>query len=71
MQEADTAGVPVQTSKRQKLNIVGIGKVKELEYQTILLSKFFLQAKPPNESICRVCCISYYGYSRQAQRLLL
>ncbi|CAL5219037.1 g796 [Coccomyxa viridis] len=26
MQEADTVGVPVQTSKRQKLNIVGIGK---------------------------------------------
>ena len=27
MQEADTIGVPVQSSKRQKLNIVGIGKV--------------------------------------------
>lgn len=30
MQEADTVGVPVQTSKRQKLNIVGIGKVRHL-----------------------------------------
>ena len=32
MQEADTAGVPAQTSKRQKLNIVGIGKVRQVPY---------------------------------------
>lgn len=28
MEEGDTVGVPVQASKRQKLNIVGIGKVQ-------------------------------------------
>ena len=44
MQEADIAGVPAQTSKRQKLNIVGIGKVRQLPYQTLALSSTHPQA---------------------------
>ena len=39
MQEADTLGVPVQTSKRQKLNIVGIGKVRQLLHHINALSR--------------------------------